>query len=115
MTINVNSLTDAVIKNGRIPHQGKLELLDAIRKLRSPEENRWNFWYVILALALIAASVPVYALLYFGSHPDQGDMKIPEGLLSVAATSVGALAGFLMRKDRGPPGGPDTGKAGGSS
>jgi hypothetical protein len=79
--------------------------------------DRWNFWYVILALALIALSVPVYALLhYLGDPPAQGDLKVPETLLSIAATSVGALAGFLMREDRVTTGGPGKhGKAGGSA
>jgi len=114
---NVHSLSDAVIRNNEIPHENKLELLDAIRKLRSPEENRWNFWYVILALALIALSVPVYALLhYIGNAQAQSELVIPDALLSIAATSVGALAGFLMHRGRSAPGGPDAhGKDGGSA
>jgi len=82
-----------------------------------PGKNCWNFWYVILALALIALSAPVYALLhYIGSPAPKAPPQVPGALLSIAATSIGALAGFLMHKEHATPGGPDTpGKVGGSA
>jgi hypothetical protein len=99
MSVDITKLSESVI-NQNIDHAKKLELLDQIRKLRSPEENRWNYWYVILTLAILALSVPIYAFAQLIGH---GEGKFPEPLLSVASTSVGALAGFLVRQ--GPRGG----------
>ena len=99
MSDDIYSLSGSVINQG-IDHAKKLELLDQIRKLRSPEENRWNYWYVILTLAILALSVPIYAFAQFIWNSEG---KFPEALLSVASTSVGALAGFLVRQ--GPRGG----------
>lgn len=69
----------------------KREILNDIRKIMPPDENRWNFRYVIFTLALIALSVPGVAVWLIWL--DRGD--IPQGLLSLGSTAVGALAAFL--------------------
>ena len=67
-------------------------MFNEIRKLMSPDQNRWNFRYVIVPLALVALSVPIYAFtLIFNSLT----VDIPEALLSLGSTALGALAGFL--------------------
>ena len=99
MSADIYTLSDAVINNKDIAFEQKRVLLDDIRKLRSPEENRWNFWYVILTLAILALTVPIYAFVQLAVD---GESKFPDALLSIASTSVGALAGFLVRQ--GPRG-----------
>lgn len=76
----------------------KKEMFNEIRKLMSPEQNRWNFRYAILPLAFIGLSVPIYAILqiFFGK-----EIAIPEALLSLASTAVGALAGFIAQYAQG--------------
>ena len=95
------SLYRAVLEThkDRLSFQEKKDLLNDIRKLVAPDENRWNFRYVIWILALVALSVPAAAfwLIYLG----KGD--VPQALLSLGSTAVGALAALLAphfkRKD----------------
>src|SRR5262245_26159216 len=87
-----------VLADKELPPEKKEEMFNEIRKITSPIDNRWNFRWVIFALALVALAVPVYAL----SH---GDAKIPDALLSIAATAIGALAGLLTRMSK--PNAPD--------
>nr|WP_320189843.1 hypothetical protein [uncultured Desulfobacter sp.] len=81
-----------IIENERFNIQEKTKLLDEVRKIKHPQQNRWNYWYVIFALALISFSTPIaYALKILTGQ----EATIPEGLLSLSSTAVGALAGFL--------------------
>ena len=67
-------------------------MLNEIRKLMSPDQNRWNFRWVILSLALVALSVPIYAFTLVSKSQT---VDIPEAILSLGATALGALAGYL--------------------
>jgi hypothetical protein len=109
MTKEVTALYELVLRSGR-PVCEQKKLLNEVRKLLPAEGNRWNFRYVIFTLALVALSVPVVAgvLLCRGKEID-----LPEGLLALASTAVGALAAFVSQAvhkrdtdEPGPSGGP---------
>ena len=70
----------------------KLKYLDEVRKLKPPSENRWNFRYVIWAIALVAISSP----LMFLAFAVQGkEVDPPEAMLTLSSTAVGALAAYI--------------------
>ena len=96
MNAKVFGLYESILKSGKLAWwdvRQKKALLNEIRKLMAPTENRWNFRLVILALIVLAFTVPGYAFwqLAKGEPPD----KLPAELLTLGATAVGALAGFL--------------------
>jgi hypothetical protein len=70
----------------------KQKLLNELRKLGAPEENRWHFRYVIWTLALVAISIPIVVLWSIGKS---ANVDVPSGLLSLGSAAVGALAAFL--------------------
>ena len=82
-----------VLEDKELPPEKKEEMFNEIRKITSPIDNRWNFRYVIFALALVALAVPAFALW-------RADAQIPDALLSIAATAIGALAGLLTRMSK---------------
>ena len=79
--------------DGSYPITEKEKMFNEIRKLMPPEDNRWNFRYVIIPLTLVVFSVPVY--LFFFNTAD-----MPEALLSLASTALGALAAYLNPAQR---------------
>jgi hypothetical protein len=83
-----------IIEHTGLDSKEREKLLDDVRKLQSPEGNRWNFRYVIFSLALLALSVPIYAMWQLALGVES---RIPDALLSIAATGVGALAGFMTQ------------------
>jgi len=96
MNAKVFGLYESILKSGKLAWwdvRQKKALLNEIRKLMAPTENRWNFRWVILALIVLAFAVPGYAFwqLARGGPSDQ----LPPELLTLGATAVGALAGFL--------------------
>jgi hypothetical protein len=101
MTLTLADLYLKIIEMPNLKPGEREDLLNDVRKLQSPEVNRWNFRYVIFALAMLALSVPIYAMwqLAVGS-----ESRIPDALLSVAATAVGALAGFVTQTMNGREG-----------
>jgi hypothetical protein len=72
----------------------KKAMWNEVRKLMSPDDNRWNFRYVVIPLALLALAVPIYAFtLAFRDQP----VDIPQALNSLGSAGVGALAAFLTQ------------------
>lgn len=88
MQNDMHDLYKMVLENKELSLKDKKELLDEIRKLGPGNENRWNFRYVIWALALVALSSPVIQAWW-------GSDDIPQGLLTISSTAVGALAAFI--------------------
>jgi len=84
-----------VLEDEKLTYEQKVRLLDEVRKLGDPTENRWNIWYVLFALIALAISVPV-AAVYFGG-------TIPEPVVALGSASVGALATFLNPPRRSRP------------
>ncbi|MEK6303378.1 MAG: hypothetical protein AABO41_21930 [Acidobacteriota bacterium] len=70
----------------------KEKLLNELRKVMAPEENRWHFRIVIWTLALVALSIPIAVLWSLGKG---SAVDVPPGLLSLGSAAVGALAAFL--------------------
>lgn len=87
MSSEVVKIYRDIIEDEKLELEQKKELLSEVRKIISPDENRWNFRFVIWTLALVALSVPVWAMWK--------SADIPQALLSLSSTAVGALAGFL--------------------
>lgn len=82
-----------VLDDNSLNFEQKKEMLDEIRKMIPPDQNRWNFRYAIMPLAVIALATPAYALIAAIRHTSPID--IPEALLSLSSTAIGALAAFL--------------------
>ena len=84
-------------------------MMNELRKLAPPDENRWNFRFVIWTLALVALSVPVSVLLSAIANEGTLPRSLPEGLLSLGSAAVGALAAFLspQRRREDPTGKPE--------
>ncbi|TYC62197.1 hypothetical protein ETQ85_01190 [Zoogloea oleivorans] len=85
--------------------QDKKILMNELRKSAPPDENRWNFRIVVWTLAIVAISIPGYVLWTTsiglgGSAGIPREIKIPEGLLSLGSTAIGALAAFLTSQRR---------------
>ena len=99
-----------VLSDSGLSVRQRRALLNDIRKLIPPDQNRWNLRWVIFPLALIGLSLPaVFAIhvVYLGQFPE----KVPEGLVSLASAAVGALAGFLtpyIRKSDEAPASPSS-------
>lgn len=85
-------LVEQVLKNDKLEVSDKKKMLNELRKLLAPEQNRWNFRYAIWTLAILALSIPIVAIWSFYK---KGAMEIPAGLLSLGSAAVGALAAFL--------------------
>jgi len=81
-------LHKAVLKDETLSFWKKRSLLNELRKTMPAEQNRWNFRWIVWTLALIALSVPAWLAC-------TGKSEIPQGLLSLASTALGALAAFV--------------------
>lgn len=89
MDNEVSELYKSILEDKELDLEKKKELLDEIRKLKPASDNRWNFRYVIWALALVALSSPLVYVVH-------GEIKdFPEGLMALSSTAVGALAAFI--------------------
>ncbi|MBQ4834854.1 MULTISPECIES: hypothetical protein [Pseudoalteromonas] len=88
----ISKLYLKVLEDPKLDLEHKKVLLDEIRKLRPASENRWNFRWVIWALALVAIISPVASAiaLIFSKEPN-----ISEGVLALSSTAVGALAAYV--------------------
>ncbi len=92
MEIDIGSLYKSVTDNKETSIEEKQILLDEIRKLKPASDNRWNFRYVIWSLALVALASPLILI----SLAIRGEVvSIPEGIMALSSTSVGALAAFV--------------------
>jgi hypothetical protein len=97
-------LHKAVLTDPNLNFWKKRWLLNELRKTIPAEQNRWNFRWIVWTLAVVALSVPAWVAWSGKSH-------IPEGLLSLASTAVGALAAFLapQRQRQADSGSPTSG------
>ena len=86
-TGGVDSLIRVVLENESLSCSEKKMLLDELRKLKPPLEDRWIFRWVIWILGAIALATVSAGL--FASKP------LTEGTLALASAAVGALAAFL--------------------
>jgi hypothetical protein len=96
MNAQLVELIRQVIVSDRPANEKKM-LLNELRKLMSPEENRWHFRYVLWTLALMALSIPIAVLWGLAKSTD---FQVPDGLLSLGSAAIGALAAFLTPSPR---------------
>lgn len=87
MDAEIVALYRSIIESN-LPLPDKLQYFDEIRKLRPASENRWNFRWVILALALVATLSPLALASGWVT-------TLPEGVLGLSSTAVGALAAYV--------------------
>jgi L-asparagine transporter-like permease len=102
MNDNVFEMYKSVIDSERTIKEKK-ELLNEIRKLVPGNQNRWNFRWVIWALAAIAIVSP---LTFIGTYFNLTDPKVPDAVIALSSTAVGALAAYITSKmgnEDGPP------------
>ena len=85
----ISTLYTLVINDKEVSMEDKKVLLDEIRKLKPASENRWNFRYIIWALAIVALVSPLTVLVHGYTA------SFPEGVLALSSTAVGALAAFI--------------------
>jgi len=85
----VSNLYSVVISDKNMDIETKKILLDEIRKLKPPGENKWNFRSIVIVLGIIALIAPLTVL--FHGYAD----TFPPGVLSLSSTAVGALAAFI--------------------
>lgn len=86
---DINELFKLVIQDERLNILQKKILLNEVRKLRPPEEDRWVYRVIVWALGTVALGTVVYPFV----HPTV--TEIPAGLLSIGSAAIGALAGYL--------------------
>lgn len=92
MSPDLFELHRKVLEDSSLTFQQKLEMFNEIRKLMPPSQNRWNFRYAILPLAITTLAVPIYSLAALSLNIQ---FDIPEALLSLSSTALGAIAAFL--------------------
>lgn len=92
-----------VLEDTTLSFEQKKEMLNEIRKIMPADQNRWNFRYAILPLAITALSAPAYTLIALIC--DKPNTETPEVLLTLSSTALGAIAAFLTgyrEKSNGP-------------
>lgn len=89
---SVIDLMKIVLQQTDLPTKEKRELLDEIRKARPALEDRWVYRAVIYCLggAVVLTVIGVFVLI--GARPTAA---IPDGLIALGSTAIGALAGLL--------------------
>lgn len=92
-----------IIENDKLNILQKKILLNEVRKLKSPDEDRWVYRMAVFVLGAVAIGTVAYPFFISGS-------EIPSGLLALGSAAMGALAGYLTphaktdsRHDRMPP------------
>ncbi|QTR51631.1 hypothetical protein [Candidatus Thiothrix anitrata] len=85
---DVDELFKLIIKDEKLNILQKKILLNEVRKLRPPEEDRWVFRTIVWVLGAVALGAVLYP--FVSSSPE-----IPAGLLSIGSAAMGALAGYL--------------------
>ncbi len=79
-----------IIENEKLNILQKKILLNEVRKLTSPDEDRWVYRMAVFVLGAVAVGTALYP--YFVDCT-KGD--IPSGLLALGSAAMGALAGYL--------------------
>lgn len=90
-TKNVDDLFKLIIQDEKLNILQKKILLNEVRKLRPPEEDRWVYRTVVWILGIVAIGTVLYP--FVRSIPEGQD--IPGGLLAIGSAAMGALAGYL--------------------
>jgi uncharacterized integral membrane protein len=92
MPIDMGTIILEILKDEKTTVDEKSRLLNELRKSMTPANNRWNAWYVLFGLIAIAIAAPVFFVvaLYLQKPPE-----LPQALISLSATAVGALAAYL--------------------
>ena len=87
---NVCGLIELVITDNEISADRKIALINEIRKAKPPIQDRWLFRSVvwILGAAVLIAT-------FYGFADLQQGQDVPDGLIALASTAVGALAGLI--------------------
>lgn len=95
MTVHkeVAELFKSVIENKDMNIFQKKILLNEVRKLKSPDEDRWVYRTVVWVLGAVALGTVAYPFLCVGA--DGVSKEIPSGLLAIGSAAMGALAGYL--------------------
>lgn len=88
---NVDDLFKLIIQDEKLNILQKKILLNEVRKLRPPEEDRWVYRTVVWILGTVAIGTVLYPFVC--SIPEGKD--IPGGLLAIGSAAMGALAGYL--------------------
>ena len=91
MHSEVVELYKEVLKSDH-PWAEKEMMLNEVRKLQPAGQNRWNFRWIALAVALVAISGP--AAFLFGIYNSQ-EKDLPPEVISLSSTAIGALAAYL--------------------
>ncbi|EKE67526.1 hypothetical protein [Gallaecimonas xiamenensis] len=100
MNDNLLKLHEKILGDTSLSFREKKEMLDEVRKAMPPDQNRWNFRYALLPLALTALSTPVYVLVALCL--DRSLVTVPDVLLSLSSMALGAIAAFLTGyRDKG--------------
>lgn len=90
--IKIETIRDANNEKGGLTIKEKKVLINEIRKLQAPLEDRWVYRYVVgfLGAGGILTAVFVFILAL------QDKNNIPDGLIALGASAVGALGGMLV-------------------
>lgn len=107
MDTDLRDLIKTVINSDK-PIEEKKELIDELRKMAPPDENRWHYRIVLITLALVAVSLPLFILSttllhWFVGAPNLASLKVPDGLLSLGSAALGALAAYLNPQRKASP------------
>lgn len=84
----VAELFKVIIENKDMNIFQKKILLNEVRKLKSPDEDRWVYRTVVWVLGAVALGTVAYPFFSAGA-------EIPSGLLAIGSAAMGALAGYL--------------------
>lgn len=86
---DINELFKLVIQDEKLNILQKKILLNEVRKLRPPEEDRWVYRTIVWVLGAVALGTVIYPFV------NSTATEIPAGLLSIGSAAMGALAGYL--------------------
>jgi hypothetical protein len=89
---DVAELFKAIITDEKLNILQKKILLNEVRKLKSPDEDRWVYRTVVWVLGAVALGTVAYPFLCMAAD---GSREIPSGLLAIGSGAMGALAGYL--------------------
>lgn len=86
---DINELFKLVIQDEKLNILQKKILLNEVRKLRPPEEDRWVYRTIVWVLGAVALGTVIYPFV------NPSALEIPSGLLAIGSAAMGALAGYL--------------------
>jgi hypothetical protein len=108
MSDPITHLVEKII-DSRHDLRDKKALLNEVRKIMAPEQNRWNFRFAIWTLATVAISIPVVVIVNLcKAEATNNVLDVPDGLLSLGSAAIGALAAFLTPYAQRTQGGTST-------